>query len=72
MPETELHEAAIFGRVADVERLIAARADLEAKNSVRAARRPPTAALRVAAAPLRPPPSSPPPCGAARGGRGAR
>ena len=40
MPQTELHTAAQNGRVADVERLIAARADVEAK-SVSIARRPP-------------------------------
>ena len=64
--------------MADVERLIAARADVNAKNKVRAARRPP-----CSASPL--PPSAHPPlhslplCGVAwgrwryaRGFRGAR
>ena len=32
MPQTELHTAAENGRVADVERLIAARAELEAND----------------------------------------
>ena len=55
------------GRVADVERLIAARADLEAKDWVRAARRPPRSASPLP--PPAPPPTlrSPPPRGAARG-----
>ena len=54
MPQTELHTAAQNGRVADVERLIAARADVNAKDTVRAARRPPRSA-----SPL-PPPAPPP------------
>ena len=41
MPDTELHDAAKNGRVADVERLIAARADVDAKDDVSIARRPP-------------------------------
>ena len=41
MPWTELHEAAQNGRVAEVERLIAARADVEAKDVVSIARRRP-------------------------------
>ena len=41
MPQTELIEAAKNGRVADVERLIAARADVEAKDAVSIARRRP-------------------------------
>ena len=65
MPQTELHTAAQNGRVADVERLIAARADLEAKDWVRAARRPPRSA-----SPLTPSTASPfaPPHPAARRG----
>ena len=53
--------------MADVERLIAARADLEAKDEVRAARRPPRSASPLP--PPAPPPTlrSPPPRGAARG-----
>ena len=54
MPRTEeLHTAAENGRVADVERLIAARADLKAKDDVSTARR----VLRTAS-PL-PPPAPP-------------
>ena len=41
MPQTELIEAAQNGRVAEVERLIAARADVEAQDLVSIARRRP-------------------------------
>jgi len=65
MPQTELHLAAQDGRVADVERLIAARAHVNAKDEVGAARRPPRSA-----SPLTPSTASPfaPPHPAARRG----